>query len=223
MFIHRSPLRVFKNLLTTVLLTLAAALPTVSNAIEPNQHVYIVHGYGAAPDSHWFPWLKQQLEKAGATVSLIELPSSSAPQREQWQQALQQQIPHPDANSWFVTHSLGSIALLQYLAEHKDLSTVGGYVLVSGFNDKLLNIPEIDGFIRPELDYHKLIGLTHNRVVIAAENDRVVPHAVTQQLAKNLDARFMSLPQGGHFLEDDGFKRFPQVLETLTREMSVAY
>ncbi|WP_459745950.1 RBBP9/YdeN family alpha/beta hydrolase [Pseudomonas sp. 3A(2025)] len=199
---------------------LAALLMGLTGLTYAADHVYIVHGYGAAPDSHWFPWLKQQMEKAGASVTVVELPSSSAPQREAWQQALRQQIPNPDSHSWFVTHSLGSIALLQYLSERKDLSTIGGYVLVSGFNEKLSNIPQIDSFIQPDLDYRKLTGLTHNRVVIAARNDVVVPHAVSQRLAKRLDARFVSLPQGGHFLADDGFKRFPQVLEELKREMS---
>lgn len=213
MFIHKRRLHLrLKSLLAALLMTLT----TFTYAAD---HVYIVHGYGAAPDSHWFPWLKQRLEQAGATVTVVELPSSSAPQPDQWLRALQQQIPHPDARSWFVTHSLGSIALLRYLADRKDLSTVGGYVLVSGFNEKLSNIPQIDSFIRPDLDYRKLIGLTHNRIVIAAENDRVVPHGISQRLAERLEARFVSLPEGGHFLEDDGFKRFPQVLEALQQEM----
>lgn len=214
MVIHRYPLHLrLKSLLAALLMTLT----TLTHAAD---HVYIVHGYGAAPDSHWFPWLKERLEETGATVTVVELPSSGAPQREAWQQALRQQIPDPDSHSWFVTHSLGSIALLQYLSERKDLSTIGGYVLVSGFNEKLSNIPQIDGFIRPDLDYRRLIGLTHNRTVIAAQNDNVVPHGISEQLAKRLQARFISLPQGGHFLADGGFKRFPQVLEELQREMS---
>ena len=213
MFIHRSR---FKRLLAAVLPTLTP----LALAAEQAAHVYIVHGYRATPDDHWFAWLKQRLEETGTRVSIVELSPAVNPQPQQWQQALQAQIPHPDEHSWFVTHSLGSIALLQYLATRKDLSTVGGYVLVSGFNDRLSNIPQIDGFIRPDLDYRKLIQLTHNRVVIAARNDAVVPHAVSAALAKRLEARFVSLPEGGHFLEAEGFKTFPRVLEELKKEMS---
>ncbi|MED4253322.1 alpha/beta hydrolase, partial [Priestia megaterium] len=25
------------------------------------KQVYIIHGYGASPSNHWFPWLKEKL------------------------------------------------------------------------------------------------------------------------------------------------------------------
>ena len=34
-------------------------------------HFYIVHGYQASPDSHWFPWLKRLLTADGHTVHTI--------------------------------------------------------------------------------------------------------------------------------------------------------
>ncbi|MBD8575231.1 serine hydrolase family protein [Pseudomonas syringae] len=206
----------FKRLLAAILLTLTP----LAFAAEQAAHVYIVHGYRATPDDHWFAWLKQRLEQTGATVSVVALPPSINPRPQQWQQALAEQIPHPDDHSWFVTHSLGSIALLEYLATRKNLSTIGGYVLVSGFNERLSNIPQLDSFIRPDLDYRKLVQLTHNRVVIAARNDVVVPHAISETLAKRLEARFVSLPQGGHFLAAEGFETFPRVFEELKKEMS---
>ena len=42
---------------------------------QPNIKVYIIHGYGAGPQSHWFQWLKQQLEAQGIICLLYTSPS----------------------------------------------------------------------------------------------------------------------------------------------------
>ena len=152
----------------TALLALLLAMPVFAEVPAQDKQVYIVHGYGASPDSHWFPWLKQRLQSQGVKVSVLDMPNSAYPQPDQWQQTLEQQVKLADGNTWFVTHSLGSIAVLRYLADRKDLSTIGGIVLVSGFNEHLSNIPELDPFLRPDLDYAKIIKVTHKRMVIAA-------------------------------------------------------
>lgn len=203
----------------TALLAWLLAMPVFAEVPAPDKQVYIVHGYGASPDSHWFPWLKQRLQAQGVKVSVLEMPNSAYPQPDQWQQTLQQQVIHADRNTWFVTHSLGSIAVLRYLADREELSTIGGIVLVSGFNEHLSNIPELDPFLRPDLDYAKIIKVIHKRMVIAAKNDVVVAAPFSQRLAQRLDAQLVLLPQGGHFLKDDGYSEFPALLDKLERLM----
>lgn len=203
----------------TALLALLLAMPVFAETPTQDKQVYIVHGYSASPDSHWFAWLKQRLQSQGVKVSVLDMPNSAAPRPDQWQQTLQQQVIHADRNTWFVTHSLGSIAVLRYLADRQDLSTIGGIVLVSGFNEHLSNIPELDPFLRPDLDYAKIIRVTHTRMVIAAANDVVVPAPFSQRLARQLDAQFVLLPEGGHFLKDDGYSEFPALLNELERLM----
>jgi predicted alpha/beta hydrolase family esterase len=56
--------------------------------------------------------------------------------------------------------------------------------------------------------------------VIAAQDDPVVPHDLSQHLSEKLQARFISLPQGGHFLGSDGFTQFQQVYEILGNMLS---
>ena len=95
--------------------------------------------------------------------------------------------------------------------------TVGGVILVSGFNDNLLNLPQLDDFRNPDIDYEKLVRLTGHRVVIAAKDDDIVPHALSHHLAESLDAEFISVEHGGHFLDSDGFGEFPLVLDELEK------
>lgn len=178
-------------------------------------HVHIVHGYGASPSDHWFPWLKRELEKTGATVSIIDLPSPDDPEPEAWQRALAAQLPVLDGNTWFVAHSLGGIALLRYLESAAGTSAIGGYVLVSGFNGHLAVLPQLDGFAQPGIDYQRLSHIARNRVVIASEDDTIVPQALSRALAGSLDARFVPVERSGHFLDSDGFTEFPLVRDVL--------
>ena len=41
--------------------------------------VYIVHGYDASPKSHWFAWLKSEIEKSGARAEILTMPTPAHP------------------------------------------------------------------------------------------------------------------------------------------------
>lgn len=212
------------NTLTGLLLMIAAVLSGCSSPStqQPNRHIYIVHGYGASPSEHWFAWLKTEMEKTGATVSIINLPTPDDPQPQAWQRALETQVTSLDNNTYFVAHSLGSITLLRFLEKQPSNAPIGGYILVSGFNQRLPTLPPLDRFIKPDIDYGKLVQSASRRVVIAAPDDSVVPYRFSQALATSLDARFITVEQGNHFLASDGFTEFPQVLAELQKAIAAS-
>jgi len=45
------------------------------------KQVYIIHGYGASPSNHWFPWLKEKLMADDHQVSVLHMPNSSDPKK----------------------------------------------------------------------------------------------------------------------------------------------
>jgi len=179
------------------------------------KQVYIIHGYGASPANHWFPWLKEKLAEDDNQVSVLHMPNSSDPNREEWLETLANHIKNLDNNTYFVTHSLGSITLLNYLEQLNPLPSFGGFILVSGFSESLSILPSLDSFTAKKVDYKKIISATSSRVVIAAKDDHIVPQQLSQNLSKQLDASFFSIEKGGHFLEDDGFITFPFVYDVL--------
>ncbi|WP_460151553.1 RBBP9/YdeN family alpha/beta hydrolase, partial [Priestia megaterium] len=75
------------------------------------KQVYIIHGYGASPSNHWFPWLKEKLIADNHQVSVLHMPNSSDPKKEEWLKTLANKIKNLDNNAYFVAHSLGSITL----------------------------------------------------------------------------------------------------------------
>ncbi len=208
-------LRRFARWLIGLGIAVLAAGVSAADADEPPRRVYIVHGYDASPADHWFAWLAHALERDGVAVTIVDLPTPRAPSPEAWQRALREQIGAPDAHTWFVAHSLGSIALLRYLAQSAETDRIGGFVLVSGFNAPLPALPKLDDFIVPGLDTARLTRLAPQRVVVASEDDAIVPFASSRVLADALDARFVSVVHGGHFLGSDGYTRFPLLLELI--------
>lgn len=178
------------------------------------KQVYIVHGFDAHPNKHWFSWLKSELEKEGAAVKVLELPSAQNPNLSEWLETLRAEVK-PGANTYLVGHSLGCITILRYLESLKTGEKVGGVVLVSGFYEKLSILPQLDGFVRDGVEFEKVVQKAGGRVVISARDDQIVPTSLSENLAKRLKATFVQTETGGHFMESEGVKTMPWALMSL--------
>lgn len=173
---------------------------------------YIVHGFDASPKKHWFEWLAGKLQEKGASVEILAMPNPQNPSLEEWINALQSNVKLGD-DTYLIGHSLGCITILQYLQRIE--AKIGGFILVSGFYEPLSILPQLDSFTNPHLNFSKLISISPNRVVIAAKDDEIVPIHLSENLATKLEAKFIQTPNGGHFMESDGYTEMPLVLENL--------
>jgi uncharacterized protein len=181
-----------------------------------NKRTFIIHGYSASPEDHWFPWLKSKLERDGVTVNILNMPDSKNPDAPTWIKFIQSNVKAPDENTYFVAHSLGCIALLRYLDSLSGGAKIGGMVLVSGFSETLPQLPELDDFSTPMLSQDRLITISSQRAVIASLDDAAVAHEKTERLSVFLKAKLRSVKSGGHFLASDGFTQFPEAYEELS-------
>ncbi len=77
------------------------------------QRVIILHGYEAAPDANWFPWLQGALEAEGIVVTVVPLPTPDAPDKAAWENAVRAALGEPDAKTGIVAHSLGAVTALR--------------------------------------------------------------------------------------------------------------
>lgn len=179
------------------------------------KRLVIVHGFTAAPEHHWFPWLKQQAVQSGLNVTVPRLPDSQAPQPESWLDALEDSIGEPDENSWLVGHSLGCITLLNYLTQRYPGAAAGGLLLVSGFSEPVPGLEMLDSFTRKPVNADSVIARIPQRVVIGSLNDEIVPPEYSLRLSKQLSAPFYALPDHGHFLARDGVTELPLITRLL--------
>ncbi|MCZ1179262.1 alpha/beta hydrolase [Acinetobacter pittii] len=203
-----------------ILLVLFGFMSFVANAktIELQEksmrQIFVLHGYSASIDDHWFLDLKHQIEDEHTTVTLIPFPDSENPDVNAWQKVLDQQVPKVDENTYFVAHSLGVITLLHFLQRH-DYQKIGGMILVSGFSGPISDFSPLDAYItksKVNTNYFKDIK---KKLVYLSDNDDLVPPKLTIELAKEIDAPYITVPNGGHFLGREGYTKFPQLVDSL--------
>ncbi|MEN6670289.1 alpha/beta hydrolase [Psychrobacter sp. B38] len=180
-----------------------------------HSNVYIIHGFQATPFDHWFQWLKNELEARGVSVKVLAMPDSSSPDPVAWQATLAENIDTFNENTFLVAHSLGCVSLLTYLQGRVDDRSIGGLILVSGFTSPLAELPQLDTFVDGQIDFGTLANAIPKRVVFGSPQDPIVPYGLTEKLAKDLGADLQPMIGAGHFLAEDGYNTFPQLLEVL--------
>ncbi len=179
------------------------------------QRVIIVHGYEAAPDAHWFPWLQDALEAEGVSVTAVPLPAPDAPEPAAWENAVSARLGLPNGRTVVVAHSLGGITALRVLASLPEPWELGGLVLVAGFVEPLPALPELDRYLADDVDVERLARNIRKRTVIRSDTDPYVPPAASDGLAKRLEAQLQVHAEAGHFMAEDGMTAFPALLDLL--------
>lgn len=181
------------------------------------RRVLIVHGYAAAPDAHWFPWLRDSLDTAGVDATVVALPAPDAPNAAAWTGTVSKAIGVPDAGTWIVAHSLGGITVLRALAALTGPWQLGGLVLVSGFTGALKSLPVLDKYLSADVDAERIAKNIGVRAMVRSDADAFVPTAASDVLAERLKAELHIQPDAGHFLAEDGVQNLPLVLDLLRR------
>ena len=177
------------------------------------KRVIIIHGYGATPRSHWFPWLAAQLP--GVSVEVPELPDPMAPDFEAWVSAAAAALVEADESTVLIGHSLGAITALTALAALPERRKLAGLVLVAGFAEPLPGYAALDAFTAAPLDIESLRTRSVNRTVFVADTDVIVDPSMTARLAARIDANLISVIGAGHFQETEGKTTFLELLPVL--------
>lgn len=186
------------------------------------KRAFIIHGWGATPADHWFPWLSGSLQQHGFSVDTPALPNPTAPVFSDWQHTLARHIGTPQSDDVYIAHSLGNITLLHYLSQARP-AKIGGLILVSAFAAKLPKLPEIEGYSidnyveQARLDLPAVRAATPNIACIVSGNDPLVAPKESGKLAAALNSPVIRVENAGHFLASDGFTELPQVLQAVER------
>lgn len=187
-----------------------------------NTNVYILHGLNSSPKKKWLVWLNNEVEKLGAKAYNLSLPNPSAPTQQEWLESMQSQVKILNENTYFVGHSLGTVAILQFL-NTQNIDKIGGYILVSGFYESIKGKDLINEFTKIHINYKKLSDITQKKLVISARDDNVVPTSLSYNLAQNLNSDFFQTAHGRHFRGEQGWDKMPLVLTQLLRFFTDLY
>ncbi|WP_297195549.1 alpha/beta hydrolase [uncultured Campylobacter sp.] len=195
----------------------------VNLSAKESKELYIIHGFGSDSSSHWFKWLKNELLKKDKdlNVKILDLPNPFKPNPDEWQKRLKQQIASVNENTYFVAHSLGCIALLEYLSSLNEDAKVGGVLLVGGFSKPLSILPELNPFLKRDVEFTKLTKMIKNIIVLSAKNDNVVPTELSKDLAHSLNAKFIQPDDGKHFGARKPLRKAPIILDIVSKQLDL--
>jgi predicted alpha/beta hydrolase family esterase len=184
------------------------------------KHAIILHGmpdresyYDASRDSqsnsHWLPWLQQQLITHDILTQTPEMPRPYAPVYEEW--LVEFERYRPDEAGLLVGHSCGGGFLLRWLAE-KGEKIPAKMVLVAPWVD-------VEKEYRPFFDFvlpHTIVDLATGGIdILASTNDSEdIMRSVASIRKRAKNVRYYEFKGYGHFTLGDMNRRdFPELLE----------
>lgn len=171
--------------------------------------IVLIPGYKATPKSNFFPWLQDELHRRGHEVIVADLPNPEAPERDEWNKALLEQVGPVDNETVIVGHSLGGAAALRFLEAAEARSTPHALVLIA--TPWMIGSEQFRGFFMTELDYEVLMWKASKMTVIHSRDDKTIPFDHAEKYAKVLHARLVDVPDAGHFQGTE----YPVILHTI--------
>jgi uncharacterized protein len=178
---------------------------------------FIVHRWDGKPDSDWYPWLKKELEKKGYEVEIPEMPNTESPKIEEWLPYLEKFVGNIDEEMIFIGHSVGCQAILRLLKKAE--GKVSAVSLVAPWT-RLVNLDfEEASVARPWLetpiDWKNVKNKAEKFVAFLSDNDPWVPVTQAEFFQKKLGAQIFIEHNTGHFTEDDGVVKLPQLADQI--------
>ncbi len=181
---------------------------------------FIIHGSNGSKDAHWYPWLKQKLQKRGFKVFLPQFPIEENQTLQNWLDTIQS-FKEDLKDSIFIGHSLGVLFILNVLNQW-DIKVKATF-LVSGFSGHLEaeGEPNLDDFAERDFNWEKIRQNCNHFYVIHSDNDPYISLERAKELANNLKVDVILVKGGEHFQEQSGFKTFNLLLEKIEKEIKI--
>ncbi|HPF30984.1 MAG TPA: alpha/beta hydrolase [Candidatus Saccharibacteria bacterium] len=170
---------------------------------------YFERAADSPSNSHWFPWLQQQLLRRGLLAQTPEMPSPYEPDYDKWKKELDRLSP--DNNTLLVGHSCGGGFLIRWLCENPEIN-VGKVVLVAPWLDVEKRLENFFDFnINKNIDRQTKFGIK----VIYSNNDMPEIKSSVDKLRKETTSLiYYEFDNFGHFTFNDmKTHEFPELMK----------
>ena len=186
-----------------------------------NFKIIFIHGYTASHLSDWYPNISIELRKLGIDFAIPDLPGELKPHANEWLDILHQEIIKSNKPLVLVGHSLGTRTALLYIEKYMP-QNVQLVIMIAAFANKLENALRRDGDTYPDffehiIDIQKIKKLSNKFVVMHSKDDSIIAFGQGIEIAKDLDAEFITYEDRDHFSNADNL---PFVLQVLKKELS---
>ncbi len=181
---------------------------------ESKKKLIIVHGWEGYPEEGWFPWLKTEMERRDWSVQVPAMPNTNQPEQTRWVPYLVTIAGEVDRNTFLVGHSLGCITILRFLERLPMKSSIGGVVLVAGF-DNPLKYKELKNFFHEPILWNEIKKKCKRFAAVHSEDDPHVPVENSVSYKKNLGSKTIVVNGFRHFSGSDGVTNVLPILKEL--------
>jgi uncharacterized protein len=172
----------------------------------------IIHGWEETPEGQWLPWVGKQLSEKGWRVEIPQMPNTKMPKLDEWMQKLESLSP--DEDTIIIGHSLANALILKYL--EKPETKIKGAVMVAAWDWLLMDIKEFhQTFFETGFDYEAIQNKHIPLTIVNSTTDPYIDFEKSKKLASKLNAKFIAIEKAGHFMERDGYKEFPRLIEII--------
>jgi len=181
--------------------------------------IFIIHRWDGAPSKDWLPWIKEELEKKGFEVIVPEMPNTEEPKIEEWVPFLAKFASKVDENTFFIGHSIGCQTIMRYL-ETVYPKKIGRIIFVAPWFN-LINLEDEESkaiaklWLQTPINLEKVKNATDNITVFMSDNDPFVPLSDKEIFQGKLGAKVMVENNKGHYTQDDGIMKIPNLLELI--------
>lgn len=180
--------------------------------------VWIIHQWSGSPKSDWIPWLAKELEKKNYSVHVPEMPEADFPRIDAWIGYLADTIGILSEETIFVGHSIGAQAIMRY-CERMPVQVRGAVFAAPWLHLQNLEDKEAEAIADPWLTipiHFEAVRHTLPKIIaLFSGNDPFVPIADRQLFEKHLGAHTRLIEEAGHFTADDGYAKFPELLNAV--------
>ena len=169
----------------------------------------LLHGYTGRNDKNFFPWLKAELEKCGATVQVLQLPNTDNPVVIDQMNYVLKNIKF-DENTVLVGHSLGGLVAMKVL--EKISKPIHKLILVAPATLKQFYEPGEDinhktgkqeafiGSFDYQFDFGKISQQAKAKIILQDDNDTPSRVPSMQFIAEKIQAQlYNTVANKNHF------------------------
>lgn len=183
----------------------------------------LLHGTDGSPNDHWFPWIRDELEKNGYEVFAPTLPENHTPNWDMYEEFLRNS-GWDFSDNLLVGHSSGTTTILNLLMADW-FPRVKASVMVGTFlNERLTKTADwyeagqFDKLFVQDFDVEKIKSKCPDFIFVHGDNDPACGYGDAKEFCQKLDGDFITIMNGEHLSGSSGITEIPEIIEKLNEK-----
>lgn len=174
--------------------------------------IIFIHGNGGGTGhDNWFPWCVNELKKHGIDAIAPDFPDPELARAEYWLPFLED-VLHADQDTILIGHSSGAVAAMRYAEKNKLKGTILAGASYTDLGDE---DEKQSGYFSAPWDWPAIKANQNWIVQFASTDDPYIPIDEARFIRDQLQTEYHEFNDQGHFGEDKGKVKFPELVQAL--------